>query len=147
MYTSINTFLFGGVFGVSFAKIIFFIPRVLVLSIKFLFHSISGFIYICNKGARFFPFRLHYRYWQFMFIVAIYVNNCLWLLILIFLVGYDVPLFQQYLRCLHLQQNLILLSLYFYLAKPHKIQSLDKICFEDHICKDNILLFPQSSRD
>ena len=42
VYTSITTFLFRGVFGVFFAKIIVFMPRVLVLSIKFSFHSISG---------------------------------------------------------------------------------------------------------
>ena len=42
VYTSINIFLFGGVFGVFYAKIIIFMARVLVLSIKFLFHSMSG---------------------------------------------------------------------------------------------------------
>ena len=42
MYTGINTFLFGGAFGVFFAKTIVFMPRVLVLSIKFSFHGISG---------------------------------------------------------------------------------------------------------
>ena len=66
-----------------------------------------------------------------------------------FVIYFDIPCglwcssIQQHLRCLHLQQNLILLSLYFYLAKPHTIQTLDKICFEDHICNDNILLFPR----
>ena len=44
VYTGINTFLFRGVFGVLFAKIIVFMPRVLVLSIKFSFHSISGLV-------------------------------------------------------------------------------------------------------
>ena len=44
MYTCINTFLFGGFFGVVFAKIIVFMPRVLVLSIKFSFHSVSGYL-------------------------------------------------------------------------------------------------------
>ena len=44
MYTSINTFLFGG-FGVFCAKIIVVMARVLILSIKFSFHSISGFYY------------------------------------------------------------------------------------------------------
>ena len=33
----------GGVFGVFNAKIIVFMARVLVLSIKFSFHSISGY--------------------------------------------------------------------------------------------------------
>ena len=42
MYTGINTFLFGGVFGVFFEKNIIFMARVLVLSIEFSFHSISG---------------------------------------------------------------------------------------------------------
>ena len=42
MYTGINTFLFGVFFGVFYAKIIVFMDRVLVLSIKFSFHSISG---------------------------------------------------------------------------------------------------------
>ena len=42
MYTGINTFLFVGVFGVFFAKTNVFMPRVLVLSIKFSFHRISG---------------------------------------------------------------------------------------------------------
>ena len=42
VYTGINIFLFGGVFGVFNAKIIVFMATVLVLSIKFLFHSISG---------------------------------------------------------------------------------------------------------
>ena len=42
MYTGIDTFVFGGVFGVSFAKIIIFFPIVLVLSINFSVHSISG---------------------------------------------------------------------------------------------------------
>ena len=45
VYTGINTFLFRGVFGVFFAKIIVFMPRVLVLSIKFSFHSISGCVW------------------------------------------------------------------------------------------------------
>ena len=49
VYTGINTFLFSGVFGVFFAKIIVFMPRVLVLSIKFSFHSISGFVCIYYK--------------------------------------------------------------------------------------------------
>ena len=40
--TGINTFLFGGVFGVFYAKIVVLVARVLVLSIKFSFHSISG---------------------------------------------------------------------------------------------------------
>ena len=42
VYTGINTFLFRGVFGVFFEKIIVFMPKGLVLSIKFSFHSISG---------------------------------------------------------------------------------------------------------
>ena len=42
VHTGINIFLFGGAFGVFLAKIIISMPRVLVLSIKFLFHSISG---------------------------------------------------------------------------------------------------------
>ena len=46
VYTGINTFLFGGFFGVFYAKIIIFMARVLVLSIKFSFHSISG--YVCR---------------------------------------------------------------------------------------------------
>ena len=44
VYTGINTILFRGIFGVFFAKIIVFMPRVLVLSIKFSFHSISGYL-------------------------------------------------------------------------------------------------------
>ena len=36
-------FYLGGVFGVFCAKIIVFMARVLVLIIKFSFHSISGF--------------------------------------------------------------------------------------------------------
>ena len=43
MYTGINTFLFGGVFGVFYAKIIIFMDGVLILSINLSFHSISGF--------------------------------------------------------------------------------------------------------
>ena len=35
-------FYMGGVFGVFYAKIIIFMARVLILSIKFSFHSISG---------------------------------------------------------------------------------------------------------
>ena len=39
----VSTLLYlGGVFGVFYAKIIVFMARVLVLSIKFSFHSISG---------------------------------------------------------------------------------------------------------
>ena len=37
-------FYLGGVFGVFDAKIIVFMARFLVLSIKFSFHSISGFM-------------------------------------------------------------------------------------------------------
>ena len=43
VYIGINIFLFRGVFGVFFAKIIVFMPRVLILSIKLSFHSISGY--------------------------------------------------------------------------------------------------------
>ena len=35
-------FYLGGVFGVFYAKLVVFMDRVLVLSIKFSFHSISG---------------------------------------------------------------------------------------------------------
>ena len=41
-------FYLGGVFGVFYAKIIVFMARVLVVSIKFSFHSISGFLAIVN---------------------------------------------------------------------------------------------------
>ena len=37
-------FYLGDVFGVFYAKIIVFMARVLILSIKFSFHSISGFV-------------------------------------------------------------------------------------------------------
>ena len=36
-------FYLGGVFGVFYAKIVVFMDRFIVLSIKFSFHSISGF--------------------------------------------------------------------------------------------------------
>ena len=39
-------FYLGGVFGVFYAKIIIFMARVLVLSIKFSFHSISGLVMV-----------------------------------------------------------------------------------------------------
>ena len=38
----VSTLFYLGFFGVVFAKNIVFMPRVLVLSIKFSFHSISG---------------------------------------------------------------------------------------------------------
>ena len=42
MYASINTFLFGGCFGVFYAKNTIFMARVLVLNIKLSCHNISG---------------------------------------------------------------------------------------------------------
>ena len=48
MYTGFNTFLFEVFFGVFYAKIIVFMVRLLIVSIKFLFHSINifGIIFI-----------------------------------------------------------------------------------------------------